>query len=300
MRLLNIHDLAFRWFHPNQTPKYAIASHRWAEGAEASIKDVSEKRNTDSIGYRKITGFAEFIKENVTDIEWMWIDTCCINQESSQEVSEAINSMFKWYRNAEVCLAYLADIKGNENVQGLRYSEWFSRGWTLQELLAPRAVVFLTQEWEIIGHKGCIGDGTDGIPLPAGPSLGTTIAAITGIPESVLGDYKCSQGLSVEERLQWMVGRETTREEDMTYSLLGIFDVSMPAIYGEGKEKARKRLLAEIFEDGIGLGKRPASYGEGEERVGKRLRGEMPPEKAAKEEFEREKKSKRNTSRKSS
>ena len=203
----------------------------------------------DSAGYRKIKGFANFIRANVDGVEWMWIDTCCINKESSEETSTAINSMFKWYQNAELCLAYLADVKGAQNLQGFGHSEWFTRGWTLQELLAPDIVVFLTHDWEVMGHKGGSRYAESGYSLDIGPPLEPNIAATTGIPELVVSDYKHSHGFSVETRLDWMAGRETTFQEDRAYALLGVLDVSMPIVYGEGKVKARKRLLAEVGRD---------------------------------------------------
>ena len=246
MRLLNVHSLEFQQFHPADIPKYVIASHRWAGDAEASIKDICKRRNTDKSGYKKVEGYARYVRENVASIDWMWIDTCCINQESSQEVSKAVNSMFKWYRNAEVCVAYLADVTAAGHVHGFRQSNWFSRGWTLQELLAPRVGIFLTQQWQLIGYKGGNGYSKSGIELQVGPSLVTTIAATTGIPESVLRDYGHSTVLSNEGKLEWMTGRETTIEEDMSYCLLGIFDVTMVANYGEGEVKARERLFEEI------------------------------------------------------
>ena len=213
------------------------------------IKDIRKRRNTHTSGYQKVEGFARYVRENITDVHWVWVDTCCINQESSQEVSEAVNSMFRWYFNAEVCLAYLADVMVADDINGFRESSWFTRGWTLQELLAPDAVVFLTCNWQIIGHKGSNGYGKSGTELRVGPLLQSTVAAITGIPESVLSDYGQSRGFSIETRLKWTIGRQTTREEDLSYCLLGILDVTMPIIYGEGGEKARKRLLEHLHQD---------------------------------------------------
>ena len=247
MRLLNVHSQSFRNFHSANVPKYVVASHRWSEGAEAeaTIKDVQKRKHVEKSGYRKVEGFVRFVKENIVDIEWIWIDTCCINQESSQEVSEAINSMFKWYRNAEVCLAYLVDVKSGDK-GSFEQSTWFKRGWTLQELLAPHTVLFLTQDWQVIGHKGANGYSKSGHSLHAGTSLEPTIAAITKIPEAVLRDYKRSPNLDINQKLAWTEGRETTRDEDMSYCLLGIFDVTMVANYGEGGDRAKRRLLAEI------------------------------------------------------
>jgi ankyrin repeat domain-containing protein 50 len=245
MRLLNVHTLEFSDYSED-VPKYAVASHRWKARTEATIKDVRNKRKTDKDGYRKVEGFAKYVREHVCHVEWLWIDTCCVNQDSSQEVTEAVNSMFRWYSNAEVCLAYLADVSNAENEREFRVSEWFYRGWTLQELLVPQVVVFLSASWDLIGHRGGDGWTRSGNRVASGRALEATISTITGIPESVLHDYTRSMSFGTEERLSWISGRKTTREEDMSYSLLGIFNVNMPVIYGEGAKKARERLMEEI------------------------------------------------------
>ena len=245
MRLLNVVTLKFRKFH-RDVPKYAVASHRWREEEEAMIGDVKDRCNTNKSGFRKVEGFAKYVKEHVGHVEWLWIDTCCVDQSSSQEVTEAVNSMFRWYTNAEVCIAYLRDVENALDEQELRQSEWFRRGWTLQELLAPHVVVFLSRDWEKIGHKGGGGWTKSGFQVSDGPALETTVATITGTPESVLYNYDRSKSFSVEERLTWIAGRETTRGEDMSYSTLGMFDVTMPVIYGEGAETARQRLLQKV------------------------------------------------------
>lgn len=121
MRLLNVYTLEFSE-HANGE-KYAIASHRWKAGTEATIKDLRNKRNTDKDGYRKVEDFARYVREHVQHVNWLWIDTCCVNQDSSQEVAEAVNSMFRWYSNAEVCLAYLADVNDAGDEGMLRRSE---------------------------------------------------------------------------------------------------------------------------------------------------------------------------------
>ena len=148
--------------------------------------------------------------------------------------------------NAEVCLAYLADVTNEKDEREFRHSKWFSRGWTLQELLGPRTVVFLSASWELIGHKGGDGWTRSGNQVAGGRALEAAISAITGVPECALHNYARSMSYSAEERLSWSRSRKTTKEEDMSYSLLGIFDVTMPVIYGEGAKKARERLVEEI------------------------------------------------------
>jgi hypothetical protein len=252
MRLLHVHDFTFTDF-PHNPPKYITASHRWQQ-PEASLTDIRTKQNAHTLGYRKVQGFAKYIRENIPDVHWLWIDTCCVNQDSSQEVSEAINSMFRWYACAEACLVYLADVGGDapeghadgEGGHAFEKAEWFTRGWTLQELLASSTAVFLNREWEVIGFKGR--NKWLGLESQLGrcPGLEERIAAITGIPRGVLWDFGESRRCSVEEKFGWMRGRMTTREEDMSYSMLGIFDVSMVPLYGEGADKASQRLRKEI------------------------------------------------------
>lgn len=262
MRLLNIHTHTFREFHGENIPPYLIASHRWTAD-ETTFKDVLKKRNKSSAGWRKIEGFCEQARkdnellesfEDVTCCEWLWIDTACIDQKSSSEVSESINSMHAWYSYAQECHAYLADVKpylasqqSSEVLFEFKNSEWFKRGWTLQELLAPRCVVFFTQTWQVIGHK-CADCNSEQSCEGAGPLLNAVIAEVTGIPEEVLQDYERSKAISVEEKMRWQLGRRTTRVEDRAYCLLGLFDVHMPLLYGEG-EKAMLRLERTVYEE---------------------------------------------------
>jgi hypothetical protein len=242
MRLLNVDSFSFTEYFGTTTPPYAIASHRWIAGAEAMLEDIRQGKKTDSAGYRKVQGFVAYLKAHMPSVKWLWIDTCCIRQISDRELSEAINSMFRWYRNAEVCLAYLHDVPTADDGSKLEDSVWFRRGWTLQELLAPTLVIFLAQDWSLIGHKG--GDrGRDGRVINIGNSLIGRIAKITNIPERILQDYEESKALSVQEKLKWMEGRTTLREEDSSHCLLGILNVSMNIRYGDGEEKTRERLL---------------------------------------------------------
>lgn len=255
MRLLNVYTKKFSEFDDKNIPPYAIASHRWC-GDEAHYKDISKNKNRASEGLKKVEGFCKFVRdENDRKTDqgrsdevclWIWLDTVCINKDSETDVSESINSMFRWYRRADVCYAYLVDVRpltiGREAVMlDFRHSKWFTRGWTLQELIAPRQVVFLTSAWEIIGVKGrsaAKGKSED---------LGALIADITGIPKSVFGDQVefDLDSLTPAERSSWIQRRETKKTEDIAYCLLGILDVNMSLIYGE-RGKAWQRLEEEV------------------------------------------------------
>lgn len=240
MRLLDVNTLQLSSFD-GQLPKYAIASHRWTD-EETSFDEFKRGRNTDKAGYNKVVQFCTFVQKYHRDIEWLWIDTCCIDKKSSSELSESINSMFRWYAEADLCFAYLQDVlpwgTGIDAVyESCMSSEWFGRGWTLQELLAPQTVIFLTQDWKAFGKKG---PGYSDLL-----HLELSISDLTGIPPSVLFNYENISSCSDDQKWTWVEGRVTKRDEDMAYCLLGIFDVNMDLRYGEGGG-AIERLREEI------------------------------------------------------
>ncbi|KAE8442431.1 hypothetical protein EG329_003389 [Mollisiaceae sp. DMI_Dod_QoI] len=143
--------------------------------------------------------------------------------------------MFAWYRKARRCYVYLSDV---ESISDLSQSRWFTRGWTLQELIAPTEVIFFNKYWLQIGTKNS-----------AGHSLMNVISAITTIPPVVLtAEFEPGQLslFSIAQIMSWAAERQTTREEDLAYCLIGLFGVNMPMIYGEGN-KAFLRLQLEIL-----------------------------------------------------
>jgi hypothetical protein len=236
MRLLRLdEDGAFSLVeHSNEdVPPYAILSHTWGKDCdEIKLRDITEGTGNNKTGYRKLV-FCQ--KQAAKDgLHFFWVDTCCINKESSAELSEAINSMFLWYRKAAKCYVYLTDVSATdpETSQSFETSRWFTRGWTLQELLAPASVEFFSAEGHLIGDK---------------ISLVQRISNITGIPPEALNGKDLLE-FGISERMEWAKERETKREEDAAYSLLGIFGVHMHHIYGEGRENAFRRLQKEIRE----------------------------------------------------
>jgi hypothetical protein len=232
LRLINTktHQLEI-FYNWDQVPPYAILSHTWEEG-EVIFHDISADVDKKKQGWGKILGAC--IEAEKLGIFYLWVDTCCIFKESSAELSESINSMFAWYRDARICFAYIGDFGVNENEALFEKSRWWTRGWTLQELIAPTEVMFFTKDWSFIGFR---------------TSLASRITKITGISEGILsgGNPHMLHNVSVAEKFSWAAKRKTTCGEDRAYSLMGIFGVNMPMIYGEGEQAAFFRLQKEIF-----------------------------------------------------
>jgi hypothetical protein len=220
-------------------------------------------------GWGKIVGCCREVRR--LGMRYVWIDTCCIDQKSSSEVYESINSMFDWYRIAKLCLAYLSDVTDGLNTgdnddidtyidravdsartlrltssasqrrslrgSGVNFnrSQWFHRGWTLQELIAPAEVWFYQYDWQLLGLRS---------------SLAYRISCITDIDELILqkNGLLCLHSFSVATKMSWAAGRRTSRPEDRAYSLMGLFGINMPTLYGEGEEAAFFRLQTKIFQ----------------------------------------------------
>ncbi|KAF8850640.1 HET-domain-containing protein, partial [Acephala macrosclerotiorum] len=233
MRLINTETMLIEEYFGNDIPPYAILSHCWGE-EEVSFQDVGRRRWQRMHGFIKIKFTCQQAKRD--GFGYTWIDTCCIDKSSSAELSEAINSMYSWYSGATICYVYLQDVlppseRTQESVEQLEKSRWFTRGWTLQELLASQTVNFYDRSWNKIGTKN---------------KLHRQLSRITQIPEIILQYRTHLKSVGVAQRMSWAANRQTTRVEDMAYCLLGLFDVNMPLLYGEG-EKAFIRLQEEIL-----------------------------------------------------
>ncbi|KAH7145566.1 heterokaryon incompatibility protein-domain-containing protein [Dactylonectria estremocensis] len=237
MWLVDVDTFRLKYFHdpPHQ---YAILSHTWG-GNEVVFKDMDDiPRARQKDAWLKIQLTCDEARKNM--LPYAWIDSCCIDKSSSAELSEAINSMLEWYRQSTCCYAYLEDfnlpLKQNADTisraafDQLTQCRWFTRGWTLQELIAPTEVVFFSRAWEMIGTK---------------ETLKHDLAEITGIEKAVLENVAYMSAIPVGRRMSWAAKRQTTRVEDMAYCLMGIFNVNMPLLYGE-REKAFIRLQEEI------------------------------------------------------
>ncbi|KAI0767520.1 hypothetical protein C8Q74DRAFT_1204091, partial [Fomes fomentarius] len=284
MRLLDAKTGQFRFVHDPRSVRYAIISHTWSQEGEQTYQDMLEIQNTGvhtanhpstedrecahhascsshdhvpSLGsdmpsdpdhdHASLPGCIlhnpqtahkarmACILAQLHSIDLVWLDSCCIDKASSAELSEAINSMYEWYEISAVCFVHLADVDASDDPSDpssqFRKSRWHRRGWTLQELIAPRYVLFFSKDWQLIGTK---------------VSLASVLHEITRINTLVLLHQIPVDVVSVAQRMQWASARETTRIEDEAYSLMGIFNVHMATIYGEGRH-AFIRLQEEIL-----------------------------------------------------
>lgn len=245
MRLLDVNDvnnLAFYEPPPNKIPKYAILSHRWLDG-EVSFQEVLTEAGKKKAGYEKIKKCAQTAREH--GFGYIWVDTCCIDKSSSAELSQAINSMAQWYAEAAICYAYLADVAFPEDYvdeeeiesfwEKMKQSDWFKRGWTLQELIFPKELWFYARDWHYIASKS---------------QFSIPISSITGIDSELLSAEDPERKVhrfSVAERMSWAARRITARPEDVAYCLIGLFGVNVPLLYGEGGIRAFRRLQGAII-----------------------------------------------------
>ncbi|KXJ88113.1 heterokaryon incompatibility protein-domain-containing protein, partial [Microdochium bolleyi] len=235
MRLLNAETICLEEYFEESVPKYAILSHTWGPG-EVSFQDLNQDPNHKSkAGYHKIAESCRLAVQY--GYGYVWVDTCCIDKSSSAELSEAINSMCRWYENSGVCFVYLADVPSDDDVfddnSAFSQSRWHSRGWTLQELLAPKQHVFFGSNWGRIARYRALMKETTDIDL---------ISDLYYL-DSPSPWKKCS----VATKLSWASRRRTTRKEDIAYCLLGLLEVQIPLLYGEG-DNAFRRLLIKLME----------------------------------------------------
>jgi hypothetical protein len=245
MRLINVRTRQLHEF-PQNPPEYAILSHRWIDDQEVCLQDweahiANPEPATIQIkcrsGFNKIQNAC--VEAQRRSLEWLWADTACINKMDHLEVAKSVNLMFFWYQSASVCFTYLHDVSNSDqcvswtgtNIVVRETPEWFTRGWTLQELLAPKKLLLFDQEWNCIGDR---------------ENCASAIAKFTGIPLDALCG-KDIQSYSYADRLSWAKGRQTTEPEDRVYSLLGVLGVSLPAVgYGIGLKTALWQLESAI------------------------------------------------------
>jgi hypothetical protein len=239
MWLLETSTLKLHEFTAYDIPEYAILSHTWFKD---EVKFHEMEAPDDSLlrkpGFTKVKRFCELAKS--MGHKYAWADTACIDKRSSADLTEAINSMFKWYSEADVCIVYLEDVPSENNsfksrLEAFRASRWFTRGWTLQEMIACSDRRFYAKDWSSITLED------------SDTSLNKLCSEITGVTRGVLQGQQELQKFTIAERMSWASHRKTTRPEDQAYSLMGMFNVNIPILYGEGRYKAFRRLQEEIM-----------------------------------------------------
>jgi hypothetical protein len=232
LQMERIQDVVAMYF------RYVMLSHRW-EGTESLLHDIQGKvvYDLDPVGgITKLQSFCETTRDK--GYLWAWIDTCCIDQTNNVEVQQSVNSMFVWYRHSALTIIYLSDVPPSSQPGTLASSAWNTRGWTVQEFLAPKFVLFYQKDWSLYlddrspNHKDSL-------------AIMQEMGDATCIDARALVAFRPGMR-DAREKLQWVSSRITTWQEDIAYSLFGIFGVNLPVIYGEKKQKALGRLLQEV------------------------------------------------------
>ncbi|KAL4069061.1 hypothetical protein J3A83DRAFT_4053854, partial [Scleroderma citrinum] len=232
MYLLNVRTRHLQHFY--EPPPYAILSHSWCTGDTHRFHEIESLGIANKPEYYKADMCCKLALED--GLNFVWIDTCCADAKSSAAFTEALNSAYAWYQNAEVCYVYLDDVDGTEDPEAedstFRRCKWFKRSWTLQELLAPENLFFFASNWSMIGTKA---------------GLANVISSMTGIHCDALLYPKRIPFFSVAARMSWACGRKSSKGEDRVYSLMGLFGVHLPILYGEGARKAFLKLQHKII-----------------------------------------------------
>ncbi|KAG2749101.1 hypothetical protein P692DRAFT_20496396 [Suillus brevipes Sb2] len=232
LRTERIKDVVARYF------RCVLLSHRW-EGTEALLHDIQDKvvyELNELGGIAKLQSFCKIVRD--AGYLWAWMDTCCIDRRSNTELQESVNSMFVWYHHSALTIVYLCDVPPSSKPGALARSVWNERGWTFQEFVAPKVVIFYQKDWSLY-----LGDRSPNHKESS--AIMKELEGAMGIDARALISFR--PGMSdVRQRLQWASSRVTTLQEDVAYSLFGIFDVLLPVIYGEKKQNALGRLLQEI------------------------------------------------------
>ncbi|KAI6110692.1 hypothetical protein EDD16DRAFT_1231821 [Pisolithus croceorrhizus] len=232
MYLLNINTQQLEDIHERRP--YAILSHAWRVGETHHFHEIGTENVRIQPGYEKVEMCCELARQD--GLDYVWIDTCCADANSSAAHTERTISAYTWYQQAQVCYTYLDDVDGSEDPREgystFRRSRWFKRAWTLQELLAPKHVFFFAKDWTMIGTKA---------------GLSNVISGMTGIHKDALEHPERVPSFSIATRMSWAKERTTSKEEDRVYALMGLFGVNLPILYGEGETRTFLKLQNEII-----------------------------------------------------
>jgi hypothetical protein len=223
-------------FITQENIKYAILSHTWLRGSDSEITYCdwqTRQFDTQKPAYQKLANFCRSAWKD-HGLSFGWMDTVCINKDSSSELDESIRSMYKWYQDSHICISYLA---GTVALDDIHRDPWFTRGWTFQELLAPARMAFYNKDWNTFVPCTLRGDKFD-------PDILNQIYEATTITEDEL---RGSNDLPISRKMQLAAKRNVMREEDIAYSLMGVCNVSISIAYGEGAERAFFRLMTEVL-----------------------------------------------------
>ncbi|KAG2344136.1 hypothetical protein BDR05DRAFT_839461, partial [Suillus weaverae] len=188
-------------------------------------------------GIKKLQSFCRTARG--AGYRWAWSDTCCIDKSNNVELQESVNSMFVWYHNSALTIIYLSDVPPSSKCGALAKSAWNTRGWTVQEFLAPSVILFYQKDWTLYlddptpNHKDSI-------------AIMQELEYATGIDRRAVVAFRPGMR-DAREKLQWASTRITTLQEDIAYSLSGVFGVRLRVDYGEKKQNALGRLLQEII-----------------------------------------------------
>ncbi|KAG0701294.1 hypothetical protein DFH29DRAFT_852779 [Suillus ampliporus] len=217
---------------------WVMLSHKW-ESKEPLMHDIHDKVVYDLDPGGTVVKLQTFCKvTRDAGHRRAWSDTCCTDQNNNVELQRSVNSMFVWYRNSALTIVYLSDVPPSSKSGALADSTWNTRGWTIQEFLAPNVVLFYQVDW-----NPYLNDSS--------PDHKESVAIMQELKDATCIDAQALVAFrpgmrGARQKLQWASTRVTTLQEDIAYSLFGIFGIHLPVIYGEMKQNALGRLLQEI------------------------------------------------------
>ncbi|KAF2660582.1 hypothetical protein K491DRAFT_688032 [Lophiostoma macrostomum CBS 122681] len=236
MRLLDTRTYQLSW-GSFTSHNVAVLSHMWGVGDdELSMEDLTSEEYLRSgicekPGFKKLRGFCDVARAH--GLGYCWMDSCCTNRDRSEQ-NEVNLSSFQWFRESKLCVVYLADV---DTLQDMPHSRYFTRSYTLVELVAPKSVLFVNHGWKPLGYK----EGEHG--------LASVISECTLIPEDILRYERDPNCATIGEKLSWAPYRHASKEEERIYALISLLNVRMDTRYGEGLNMATRWMKEQILGD---------------------------------------------------